>query len=74
MRGSRDFDDLAAYRRFIDEMSAAAMPATPSASIERAELQELPDRRTADYERSPCASPPRAASRCARCSTPCPRA
>ena len=36
MRGRSDFDDLAAYRRFIDEIVGAGMRARPSASISSA--------------------------------------
>ena len=75
MRGTRDFDDLAAYRRFIDEIVGRQNARTAKRiDVERADLQELPDRRTADYEEIIVASPPRAASPCARSSTPCPRA
>ena len=51
MRGSRDFDDLAAYRRFVDEIVGRRNARNAKRiDIERAELQELPDRRTSDYE------------------------
>ncbi len=51
MRGARDFDDLAAYRRFVDEIvSRRNARNAKRIDIERAELQELPDRRTSDYE------------------------
>ncbi len=51
MRGLRDFDDLAAYRRFIDEIvSRMNARNAKRIDIERAELKELPDRRTTDYE------------------------
>lgn len=51
MRGTSDFDDLAAYRRFIDEIVGRRNARTAKRiDIERADLQELPDRRTADYE------------------------
>jgi hypothetical protein len=51
MRGSRDFDDLAAYRRFIDELVGRRNARNAkSIDIERAALQGLPDRRTCDYE------------------------
>jgi hypothetical protein len=51
MRGSSDFDDLAAYRRFVDEIvSRCNARNSKRVDIERAELQELPVRRTADYE------------------------
>ena len=51
MRGSSDFDDLAAYRRFVDEI-VSRLNARNSKRIdsERAELQQLPVRRTSDYE------------------------
>src|SRR5512144_3068566 len=51
MRGTSDFDDLAAYRRFIDEI-VGRRNARKAKRIdsERAELQDLPDRRTSDYE------------------------
>ena len=51
MRGSRDFDDLAAYRRFVDEIvSRCNVRHSKRIDIERAELQDLPIRRTSDYE------------------------
>ena len=51
LRGSTSFDDLAAYRRFIDEVIAAKnRRAAPRIDAERASLQRLPDRRTSDYE------------------------
>jgi transposase InsO family protein len=51
LRGSRDFADLAAYRRFVDEVIGRRNARlTPRIEVERAVLQELPDRRTADYE------------------------
>lgn len=51
MRGSRDFDDLAAYRRFIDEIvSRCNARNSRRIDAERAQLQELPGRRTSDYE------------------------
>ncbi len=51
LRGSRDFDDLAAYRRFVDEIVGRRNARNAKRiDIERAELQQLPDRRTADYE------------------------
>lgn len=51
MRGSADFDDLAAYRCFIDEI-VAAKNRRQGARIdaERQALRPLPDRRTGDYE------------------------
>ena len=51
MRGSADFDDLATYRGFIDEIvSRRNARNAKRIDIERAELQALPDRRTSDYE------------------------
>lgn len=51
MRGTSDFDDLAAYRRFIDEIVGRRNARNGKRiDLERAELQELPDRRTSDYE------------------------
>ncbi|MBO6720181.1 MAG: IS21 family transposase [Rhizobiaceae bacterium] len=51
MRGSREFDDLDLYRRFVDEIvSRMNARNAKRIDIERPELKELPDRRTADYE------------------------
>jgi transposase InsO family protein len=51
LRGSRDFADLSAYRRFVDEVIGRRNARLiPRIAVERAALQELPDRRTADYE------------------------
>lgn len=51
LRGSCDFDDLAAYRCFIDEIVAAKNRRNATRiDAERAALQPLPDRRTSDYE------------------------
>jgi hypothetical protein len=51
MRGSRNFDDLGLYRRFVDEIvSRMNARNRKRIDVERAELKELPDRRTADYE------------------------
>ncbi len=51
MRGSRDFDDLPAYRRFVDEIvSRRNARNAKRIDSERAALQDLPGRRTADYE------------------------
>ncbi|MHB8287501.1 MAG: IS21 family transposase [Caulobacteraceae bacterium] len=51
LRGSRDFVDLTAYRRFIDEVSGRHNAKFgPRIDVERAALKELPGRRTADYE------------------------
>lgn len=51
MRATSDFDDLAAYRHFIDEIVGRQNARhAKRIDIERAELQELPDRRSCDYE------------------------
>ena len=51
MRGSRDFDDLASYRHFIDEVvSRKNRRNGPRIDAERAVLQPLPGARTSDYE------------------------
>jgi hypothetical protein len=51
MRGSRDFDDLAAWRRFVDEIVGRRNARNAKRiDVERAELKQLPDRRTTDYE------------------------
>jgi hypothetical protein len=51
MHGSRDFDDLADYRRFIDEIvSRRNVRNGKRIDIERPTLQDLPAHRTADYE------------------------
>jgi hypothetical protein len=51
LRGTADFDDLAAYRGFIDEIvSRRNARNAKRIDHERATLQALPDRRTSDYE------------------------
>jgi hypothetical protein len=51
LRGSRDFTDLDAYRRFIDEVIGRRNARNrKKIEIEKAELGELPERRTTDYE------------------------
>jgi hypothetical protein len=51
MRGSSDFNDLAAYRHFIDEIVSRKNRRNGARiDTERASLQHLPDRRTSDYE------------------------
>jgi transposase InsO family protein len=51
LRGSRDFADLATYRRFVDEVVGRRNArVAPRVEIERAALRDLPPRRTADYE------------------------
>ena len=51
LRGSADFDDLAAYRRFVDEVVGRANAGRRRlVDIERAQLQPLPARRTSDHD------------------------
>jgi hypothetical protein len=51
LRGSRDFADLPAYRRFVAEVVGRANAGRRKAlEIERALLQPLPPRRTTDHE------------------------
>lgn len=51
LRGSGDFDDLADYRRFVDEIvSRRNARNAKRIDVERANLRQLPDRRTTDYE------------------------
>ena len=51
LRGSRDFDDLAAWRRFVDEIVGRHNARNAKRiDMERAALKELQARKTADYE------------------------
>jgi hypothetical protein len=51
LRGSRDFDTLAAYRRFVDEIVGRRNARyAKRLDLERPALQVLPVRRTTDYE------------------------
>jgi hypothetical protein len=51
MRGVNDFDDLAAYRRFIDEIvSRKNAHHAKRIEAERPTLKQLPGQRTCDYE------------------------
>jgi len=51
LRGSGDFADLEAYRRFVDEVVGRANAARRKAlEVERAQLKPLPPRRTDDHE------------------------
>jgi len=51
LRGTTDFDDLTAYRGFIDEIvSRRNARNAKRIDSERAALQTLPDRRISDYE------------------------
>jgi hypothetical protein len=51
LRGSRDFDDLQAYRRFVDEIVGRRNARyAKRLDLERSALQSLPARRTTDYE------------------------
>ena len=51
LRGSRDFDDLPAWRAFVDEVVGRANASRRRAvDAERASLQPLPPRRTTDHD------------------------
>jgi Mu transposase, C-terminal domain len=51
LRSTPEFDDLAAYRRFVDEIVGRRNARLAKRiDIERATLQALPPRRTTDYE------------------------
>ena len=51
LRGSRDFDDLDAYRRFVDEIVGRRNAHNRKRiELERPRLGKLPKRRTADFE------------------------
>jgi len=51
MRGSADFEDLAAYRHFVDEIVGRRNTRNAKRiDIERTALQKLPSRRSCDYE------------------------
>lgn len=51
LRGTRDFDDLAAYRRFLDELTGRRNAhRRKRIDVERAALQPLPNCRTTDGE------------------------
>ena len=51
LRGSRDFDTLEAYRRFVDELVGRRNARNRKRlDLERPALQALPARRTTDYE------------------------
>jgi hypothetical protein len=50
MRSSTDFDALATYRCFDEIVSRQNGRNAKRIDIERAELQDLPDRRSSDYE------------------------
>ena len=51
MRGANDFDDLAAYRRFVDEIvSRKNARHAKRIEAERPALQRLPGQRTCDHE------------------------
>jgi transposase InsO family protein len=51
LRGSAEFTDLAAYRRFVDEVvSRRNARNAKRIDLERAVLQQLPERRTDDFE------------------------
>jgi len=51
LRSSRDFDDLAAWRKFVDELVGRRNARNAARiNLERAELTELPPRKTSDFE------------------------
>ena len=51
LRGSHEFADLAAYRRFVDEVVGRRNARNRKRiEIERTTLKPLPERRTTDYE------------------------
>jgi transposase InsO family protein len=51
LRGTRDFEDLAAYRRFVDEIVSRRNAAKAKRiECERTDLKPLPSRRSSDYE------------------------
>ena len=51
LRGSRTFDDLTAYRRFVDEVVGQRNARNRKrVELERPQLGRLPKRRTADFE------------------------
>ena len=70
LRASRDFDDLTAWRGFVDDVVGRGnLRNAKRIDQERMALNKLPVRKTADYEEVNVASPAPAPSRCARCST-----
>ena len=74
LRGSRDFEDLASYRRFVDEIVGRRNAHNRKRiEVERETLKPLPKRRTADYEEK-IVTHRAAASFCGACFTPRPRA
>src|ERR1044071_918801 len=51
LRGSADFADVAAYRRFVDEVVGRRNARLAKRiDLERAHLKDLPDSRTGDFE------------------------
>ena len=51
LRSTRDFEELASYRRFVDEIIGRANAGRRRAvEVERAALQPLPPRRTTDHD------------------------
>jgi hypothetical protein len=75
LRGSREFDTLDAYRRFVDEIVAGAMRATPSGSISSATPCNRCRRAGQPITRRQSSPSPRpAGSFSSGCSIRCPRA
>jgi transposase InsO family protein len=74
LRGTRQFEDLDAYRRFVDEVIGRRNRRNSKRlDVERPSLLPLPARRTSDYERNCSPSLRGAASPCAKCSIRCRR-
>ena len=75
LRGSRDFATLDAYRRFVDEIVGRRNARNAKRlDLERPALQELPARRTTDYEEAIVTVTSTSGFSLKRCSTRCPRA
>jgi transposase InsO family protein len=75
LRGSRDFDDLQAYRRFVDEVVGRRNARDRKRlDLERSALQSLPQRRTTDYEETIVTVTRPAGSSSRRCFIRCRRA
>jgi transposase InsO family protein len=72
LRGSRDFDDLPAWRKFVDELVSRRNARNAARiDLERADLKELPLAKPPTSRKSASGSPRRAPSPCAKSSTPC---
>ena len=70
LRGSREFEDLSAYRRFVDEVVGRRNARNRKRiEIERTVLKQLPERRTTIMRRRASRLPRAAALCCGACST-----